>query len=265
MKESGATDSTALLVIEIGNSHLAVAQFVDRNVKSLQRMTLDELGALPGVIGPMWEALPEEPGRAVVLGSVVPQATERVEAVVGQETGTAAHVVGRDLSLPLALGTVDANTVGVDRVCAAAAAVQRFERNCAVASFGTATTIDCATATGEFLGGCILAGVGMQLAALHEQTAQLPLVQLHKPRQVFGHTTPEAINNGVLFGAAGALRDVVERYATELGRWPHLVLTGGFASLVAEVCDFVDAIVPDLCVAGLALAYEKAAASGEVT
>jgi hypothetical protein len=51
----------------------------------------------------------------------------------------------------------------------------------------------------------------------------------------------------------------VERFASELREWPQLILTGGSAPLVAPLADFVDAVVPDLCLAGVGLAYRRAA------
>ena len=55
------------------------------------------------------------------------------------------------------------------------------------------------------------------------------------------------------------LREIVERYASELGGWPHLVITGGGAPLIAGLADFIDDVVPDLCLMGVALAYRRAA------
>jgi pantothenate kinase type III len=55
------------------------------------------------------------------------------------------------------------------------------------------------------------------------------------------------------------LREIVERYATELRQWPEVIVTGGSAPLVASAADFIDAHVPDLCLMGVALAYRKAA------
>jgi len=63
----------------------------------------------------------------------------------------------------------------------------------------------------------------------------------------------------VALGAVGALREIVEQFATALGRWPYLVITGGNAALIGKLADFVDAVVPDLSLMGVALAYRKAA------
>jgi pantothenate kinase type III len=61
-------------------------------------------------------------------------------------------------------------------------------------------------------------------------------------------------------GAHGALREFVETYATELGHWPTVILTGGDAGLicpdVAE-SDLVQAVVDDLVLRGVAAAYYR--------
>ncbi len=101
-----------------------------------------------------------------------------------------------------------------------------------VADFGTAITIDCVNDEGVFQGGAILPGLDMAAKSLQAGTAQLPLVELSNPDWVFGKDTRQAIVGGLVYGARGALRELVETYATELGHWPVVILTGGDAALV---------------------------------
>ncbi|RMF84754.1 MAG: pantothenate kinase, partial [Planctomycetota bacterium] len=79
------------------------------------------------------------------------------------------------------------------------------------------------------------------------------------PTGVFGRNTHDAIVSGVAYGAVGALREVVERFATELHEWPQLVVTGGDAPMILKLADFIDAHLPDLVLMGVALAYRRAA------
>ena len=166
-------------------------------------------------------------------------------------------VVGEELHRPMNLAVEAPESVGIDRVCCAAAAYERIHQACAVASFGTAITIDCVNDAGVFMGGAILPGLAMQARGLHEGTAVLPEVRLEQTGAVFGTNTDQAIKNGIIYGAVGALREITERYAADLGRWPQLVVTGGNAELISRHCDFIDNVVPDLCVRGIALAYRK--------
>ena len=56
----------------------------------------------------------------------------------------------------------------------------------------------------------------------------------------------------------GAVRELVEQFATILGHWPALFFTGGRAELAAQSTEIVDHIVPDLCLRGVAVAYYRA-------
>ena len=75
--------------------------------------------------------------------------------------------------------------------------------------------------------------------------------------------TVGAIQHGIYYGAIGALRQLVERYATQFGRWPQVVLTGGYAELIAKECDFADSVVKGLCLTGIYLTYVKYRAGEE--
>jgi len=132
----------------------------------------------------------------------------------------------------------------------------RLETACVVADFGTAITIDCVNDEGVFLGGAILPGLSMGAAALAAGTERLPEVAPAAPDWVFGRDTREAIVGGLVYGARGALRELAEAYATALGRWPPVIATGGDAELVCKGSEIVQAIVPDLCLMGVALAVQ---------
>jgi type III pantothenate kinase len=192
-----------------------------------------------------------------VAGSVGPETLKRVTALVEQLTGQELLVVRDQIDLPIPVEVDNPETVGVDRVCAAAAAHAQLGRACVVADFGTAITVDCVSDDGVFMGGAILPGLRLSALSLEEHTAALPLVDVVEPTHVWGRDTREAISNGIFYGALGALREIVERYATAMNKWPDLVLTGGAAELIAKHADFVDHVVPDLTLRGIALAYYR--------
>jgi type III pantothenate kinase len=248
----------ALLVIDVGNSRVGLGIWDADGLHSARRLDVNQPDGWRPVIEELWHAMPAT-GRAVVLGTVNPSGALPLQTLVEEITEQAVHRVRDDVPLPVPLAVENELEVGVDRVCAAAAAHERLGTACAVASFGTAMTVDCVAEDGRFLGGAILPGYEMACNALHEHTAQLPRVGVHTPKSAFGRNTHDAIVGGVAFGMAGALREIVERFATELGEWPPLVITGGNAPLIAELTDFVDAVVPDLCLMGIALAYRRAA------
>lgn len=249
--------NAALLILEVGNSHVSVATSVADQVYTNFRFNLGDESAITKAAEESWAALPTDRMRAAAAASVVPAEIDRLRESIPKIIGEPLRCVGRELHRPLSLALEEPDLVGLDRVCAAAAAHETIGQACAIASFGTAITVDCVNDEGAFMGGAILPGLSLQARSLHAGTAQLPEVEIASPTGPFGTDTTSAIRNGVVFGVVGAIREIVERYAEALGRWPDLVATGGHAELISANCDFIDRIVPDLCIRGIALAHKR--------
>ena len=129
-----------------------------------------------------------------------------------------------------------------------------------VADFGTALTIDAVSEKGIFLGGAIMPGLQIAADALHERTAALPRVVPSVPPRdsvPLGRNTTEAIEIGLYVGYQGMIREVIERYATAMGHWPSVIATGGDAPLFAAGCPWIDRVVEELPLLGIALAYDR--------
>jgi type III pantothenate kinase len=252
--------SETVIALDVGNTRVGMAVWDDGGLHDSCRVsTLRPAEWRPALESTLSHTRHAD-RRAVVIGSICPEATVELARLATDVCGVEPLHVRDDLPLPMPLDIENPNEVGVDRVCAAAAAYDRIQAACAVASFGTATTVDCVSPDGHFLGGAILPGMEMSCDALHDHTALLPRVCPGSPNGTFGKNTHDAIMNGVTLGAIGALREIVERFATELRQWPPLVITGGNAPIVGQLAEFVDAVVPDLCLMGIALAYRQAAA-----
>ena len=248
----------AVLACDVGNSTIRLATVAGDDVSEILTVRVGELGSLAEPLQAMWASrhAPEQ----VVASSVNASALKAVEAAAAEAIQRNTLVVGRDLPLPLDTDLDKPNSIGVDRLCCAAAAFDRLGAACVVADFGTAITIDCVSEAGLFLGGAIMPGLAMSADALAQGTVQLPRVDLARPDWTFGKDTTEAIVGGLVNGARGALRLFVEAYATELKLWPAVIATGGDAELICDdiaTRDLVCAIVPDLALRGAAIAYYR--------
>lgn len=250
----------SVLACDCGNSTISLAQVHGETVSEAQTHRLGDLGDLGSAIGKLWDKMPTS--KRVAAGSVNPSALKALEAAVYQATDEEVLLVGRDLPLPIATSPdlKAPDRIGVDRLCCAAAAFDRLGSACVVADFGSAATIDCVNAEGVFMGGAILPGMGISAEVLSEKTAQLPRVELAMPSGVFGTDTAGAILHGLIDGMRGALRELTEAYATELGTWPVVIITGGDAKFICPnpgENELVQALVDDLCLRGIAISYYK--------
>jgi type III pantothenate kinase len=153
-------------------------------------------------------------------------------------------------------------TVGADRILNTLAASRLYKADSIIVDFGTATTYDCITADGIFLGGIIAPGLRTSADTLIRRTSKLPATELIPPARAIGTRTEECIRAGVLFGAADAIDGLVRRIKAEwpTERVPRVVATGGLASLVAPLSSEIEQVEPFLTLFGLQIAYALLAA-----
>jgi type III pantothenate kinase len=207
------------------------------------------------------------------VASVHRGAAEQLAAAVAN----GARQTGRDWpvrfltnhDVPLVIDLDAPDRLGIDRVLAAHAAnhVRDPRRAAVVVDMGTAITIDLVAADGSFVGGAILPGMDLAARALAEHTDALPRVTLEgltAPPAAVAKAAVPAIESGLFWGAVGAIRELVARYAVDLAAPPDVFLTGGGAPLVAQALagsKFQVRFIPHLVIAGIALLDQDVDAS----
>jgi len=253
-----------LVAIDIGNTNINIALFLADQQESVEPVPIGELDAVKNKLREMWERIPpakgsteHKPEGVIVACSVKPDFTPVLEKMVKEVLNENVLLVGREVPFPIDLSIDEPEKVGVDRVVAAAAAYAVIENAVVLADFGTAVTIDIVDEKGIFLGGVICPGFQAGSKALHESTAQLPLVSVGKPELPWGRNTKEAIKCGLYYSAIGTLGEVIKRYSEKIGRWPKTIITGAGAKIIKDDCPFIDSYVPNLVVKGIALSYRR--------
>src|SRR6266446_3390486 len=165
-----------LLVLNVGNSRLAVGVFLAGELAHSIRIAHENREDWAGKIADAWKRIEGEENAAVAGASVNPLLNEELEHVVERVTKRPLNWVGRQIDLPIKVLTEKPEETGVDRVVNIAAAHEQMEKACVVVDAGTAITVDCCNDAGEFLGGAIAPGLSIMLEALHEKTTALPRV-----------------------------------------------------------------------------------------
>lgn len=249
------------LVFDVGNTETVMGLFEHGDLldhwrfSTLTERTVDELGLL--VRSMIRESgFPLDTIRGAAIGSVVPPMTATLVETCERHLGAPAVVVDARSPLPIRLDVDEPLTVGADRILNTLAAMHRFGTDTIAVDLGTATTFDCITADGVFIGGVIAPGVRTGAEMLVRRTAKLPRVDLEPPAGVIGRRTEASLQSGIFFGAVDTIDGIVRRIKQEWNRPNALVVaTGGLASFVGPHCQTVDRIEPLLTLHGLDLAY----------
>lgn len=249
-----------ILAFDIGNTETVIGLFDDGEILDHWRIsthperTVDELGLLVRNLiresGFTLDAI-----AAAAIGSVVPQFTNVFADACQRHLAARVAIIDASSDLPIRLAVDEPFTVGADRILNTLAATRLFRRDTIVVDFGTATTFDCITADGVFVGGVIAPGVRTGAETLVRRTAKLPTVDLRPPTRVIGTRTDASLRSGIFFGSVDAIDGIVRRILDEWQRDdPLVVATGGLAPLLGPHCKTVQRIEPFITLVGLDLA-----------
>ncbi len=225
------------LIIDIGNTLTKVATFSGDQLHDAWTGPFDQA---PGKIREVMQA---DNIRAAILSSVLHPQGEVPETLhFMQEAGVRVITARHDMPLPISIFYHSPETLGTDRI-AAAAAGHYFSPDEAVLviNAGSCLTTDLVTANGEYLGGTISPGLQMRLRAMHHFTGNLPLIayeDITKSQDDFtnlqsantfplpGRTTRDAMLLGAKAGMAAEIDGLIAQYQREISFF-NVILSGG--------------------------------------
>ena len=203
------------------------------------------------------DSLRPSAGEGAVIASVNPSAEKGVEAACRRAGLRNPTYAGRDFPAGVEIALDSPESVGIDRILNVKAAFARSRAACAAVDLGTAVSVSVADESGRFVGGAIMPGIGLSLRCLAGATALLPAVSPAPPDTPLARDTASAMRSGCVFGALGAIREIVGRTGRVMRKDLKVILTGGDAQLLASLVPEGWLILPGLTLEGLRLAYEE--------
>jgi type III pantothenate kinase len=252
-----------LLAIDIGNSEITLGVW-DRNQwthhwRISSRPDRPELFYGVQLRNYFFESslLPEQI-KKIVLSSVVPVLTEKMENVVFTLFQKKSITMGPRIYSQLPVEVLNPYEIGSDLVANSMAAFMKYKKTCIVVDFGTALTFTAISGEGKILGVSIAPGLKTAIHALSQNTAKLFDVPLEMPPSALGKNTITAIQAGVLLGYVGLVKTMVETIRKELNTECIVIATGGLSSVITPLNNFFDVIEPRLTLDGLRMIGEIA-------
>lgn len=245
-----------ILTVNIGNTHITVGGYENDTLKFCGRLhsdaaaTIDEYAIRLHNLLVLYGASPSQI-EGGILGSVVPALSGRVLAALKLLCDVRFLTVGPGLKSGIKLRLDNPAQLGAELLCGVVAALSECSGPLAVISADTAISIMAVDGKQELVGGVFLPGPQLSMAALVQNTAQLPQIDLSAPAapSILGKNTSACLQNGFVLGTASLLDGLADRFCAELGPDTRFFATGNLPRSIREACrtpiHYRETLIPD--------------------
>lgn len=211
-------------VIDEGNTLCKCARFASNQMLEQKTLVSSELSNVS-----FWNNIEAE---RLIFSSVKRTKADFTKLIANTKFETKAVYLDMDCNLPIKINYDTPHSLGKDRIAGAVAANDLYpNKNVLIIDAGTSITYDLVSSENAFEGGAISLGLKMRFQALHNYTAQLPLItDFSTETPLTGKSTQQCMMSGVINGIKAEIKALIEKYQSQ---FPDLIIlvTGGDAFL----------------------------------
>ena len=252
-----------ILVVDIGNTNIVLGVYERDNLIGSWRMltksekTSDEYGMeILSLL--QYSSINYNKIRSVIVSSVVPNVMHSFTNSIKRYFKIDPIIVGPGIKTGIMIKSENPKEVGADRIVDAVAAYELYGGPAIVIDFGTATTYDVISEKGEFLYGITSPGMQISADALWTKTAQLPNIEIKKPKSILAKNTVTSMQAGLVYGYIGQTEYIVKKVKEEMKNEAMVVVaTGGMGRIISDATDCIDIYDPQLMLKGLKIIHDK--------
>lgn len=216
-----------LALLDVGNTSITYGIYAGGRFLASGNVKNDDIPKIDKILSKSGSKVIDE----IVLSSVVPQITRKIEKRFRSKKGVTLYIAGKDLKVPIRHKYKNINKLGVDRSVNIYGALKIYKTPLVVIDFGTAITMDYVSPKGIFEGGLIIPGPEISFQALIKRAALIPK-SLHLPSEsesFLGRDTLNCIKSGVLEGYGALTSGLLAKFREKYGKNVRFIATGGFA------------------------------------
>lgn len=252
-----------LVAIDIGNTNITMGVIDNGELLGRYRMTTkvrrtsDEFGGMLKTFATT-SHIQSEHIDDVIICSVVPKVMHSIVNGVIKFFGIEPIIVQPGIKSGISVQLENPRSVGADRIADCAGAYHEYGGPLLVIDFGTATTYDFVDKDGVFKAGAISVGIETGANALWDQTAQLPEIEIRKPKTILARNTQTEMQAGVFFQYLGGVEYTIQQFKKETRCSDMKVIaTGGLGNVIHNHTNLIDVYDPNLIFKGLNVMYLK--------
>lgn len=251
-----------LLAVDIGNTNIVLGFLDNGKIVGTYRMTTkanhtsDEYGIMITQFLNL-SGFSVNDVEDVIVASVVPKVMHSFRASIVKFLQIDPMIVGPGVKTGVNIRIDEPRSLGADCLADCVGAFYEYGGPALVIDFGTATTYNYVDKSGAITCGLICTGISSAAAALWDNTAQLPEVEISRPKSVLAKSTRPAMQAGLYYSFLGGIERTIEQFKIEINEPFKVVATGGLGRLFEKDVDAIDHYDPNLIFKGMYEIYRR--------